>query len=66
MSALSLRMIPTLLHLKRAIELVENKKRADAEKQIQAFPEIGLEVLNGRYGPYITDGKKNAKIPKDS
>ena len=45
--------------------MVENKKKADAEKKIQVFPEIGLEVLNGRYGPYITDGKKNAKIPKD-
>ena len=57
---------PYTVTFERAIELVENKKRADAEKQIQAFPEAGLEVLNGRYGPYITDGKKNAKIPKDS
>ena len=57
---------PYTVTFERAIELVENKKRADAEKQIQVFPEAGLEVLNGRYGPYITDGKKNAKIPKDS
>lgn len=57
---------PYTITFERAIELVENKKRADAEKQIQVFPEAGLEVLNGRYGPYITDGKKNAKIPKDS
>jgi len=57
---------PYTVSFERAIELVENKKRADAEKQIQVFPEVGLEVLNGRYGPYITDGKKNAKIPKDT
>ena len=56
---------PYTITFERAIELVENKKKADAEKKIQVFPEIGLEVLNGRFGPYITDGKKNAKIPKD-
>ena len=29
------------------------------------FGDTGIQVLNGRYGPYITDSKKNAKIPKD-
>src|SRR5690606_20875882 len=29
------------------------------------FPEAGIQVLNGRFGPYITDKAKNAKIPKD-
>ena len=29
------------------------------------FADDGIQVLNGRYGPYITDKKKNAKIPKD-
>ncbi|MEM9057842.1 MAG: topoisomerase C-terminal repeat-containing protein, partial [Pseudomonadota bacterium] len=33
---------------------------------IQDFPDEGIQVLNGRYGPYITDKKKNAKIPKDT
>ena len=55
---------PYTVTFERAIELVENKKRADAEKQIQVFPEAGLEVLNGRYGPYITDGKKMQKFQR--
>ena len=29
------------------------------------FKGVGIQVLNGRFGPYITDGKKNGKIPKD-
>jgi DNA topoisomerase-1 len=32
---------------------------------IRDFPEAGIQVLNGRYGPYITNKAKNAKIPKD-
>src|SRR5256885_7719687 len=31
----------------------------------KSSPAEGIQVLNGRYGPYITDRKKNAKIPKD-
>lgn len=42
---------------------------ADAEKRakmtIHDFAEAGIKVLNGRFGPYITNGKRNAKIPKD-
>ena len=50
-----------------AIELVEAKRKADREKFISSFEtEEGLiEVLNGRWGPYIKFGKKNFKIPKD-
>ncbi|MCF7830646.1 type I DNA topoisomerase [Candidatus Gracilibacteria bacterium] len=55
---------PFSITLKKALELIEDKKKAEAEKNIQIF-DNGIKVLNGRYGPYITDGKKNAKIPKD-
>lgn len=55
---------PNTITEDEARELYAEKKKADAEKFIQEFPG-GIQVLNGRYGPYITDGKKNAKIPKD-
>ena len=56
---------PHTITLERALELVAEKKIADANRIIQDFPEEGIQVLNGRYGPYVTDGSKNAKIPKD-
>ncbi len=56
---------PYTVTFERALELVAEKKKADAEKQIKIFVEQGISILNGRYGPYITDGTKNAKIPKD-
>jgi DNA topoisomerase-1 len=49
-----------------AIEIIKSKRKADAEKLIKAFPENPeVQVLNGRFGPYIVAGKKNVKIPKD-
>jgi DNA topoisomerase-1 len=51
--------------LERALELIEEKKIADANRLIRDFPDAGIQVLNGRYGPYVTDKKKNAKIPKN-
>jgi len=56
---------PYTVSLERALELIKLKQEADAARLINAFPEAGIQVLNGRYGPYVTDGKKNAKIPKD-
>jgi DNA topoisomerase-1 len=49
----------------RAIELIEAKRHADANKLIKSFTENpDIQVLNGRFGPYIKAGKKNVKIPK--
>jgi DNA topoisomerase-1 len=56
---------PYTVGLERALELIREKKIADANRVIQVFEEEGIQVLNGRYGPYITDGNKNAKVPKD-
>ncbi len=56
---------PYTVTLERAREVIRLKKEADANRIIQDFADEGIQVLNGRYGPYITDKKKNAKIPKD-
>jgi DNA topoisomerase I len=56
---------PYTITLERALELIAEKKIADANRLIRDFPEAGIQVLNGRYGPYITNKAKNAKIPKD-
>lgn len=61
----SLKDDPYTVTLERALELVAEKQKADAERQIKLFAEQGISVLKGRYGPYVTDGKKNAKVPKD-
>lgn len=56
---------PRDITLEQALELYAEKLKTEAEKNISDFGD-GIKVLNGRYGPYITDGKKNAKIPKDT
>jgi DNA topoisomerase-1 len=57
---------PYTVELDRALEVIRLKKEADANRIIQDFGVDNIQVLNGRYGPYITDGKRNARIPKDS
>jgi DNA topoisomerase-1 len=56
---------PYTITLERARELIREKQEIEANRIIRDFPEAGIQVLNGRYGPYITDGKKNGKVPKD-
>lgn len=55
---------PYTVTLERAQELIQAKLLAEANRVIQVFAS-GIQVLNGRYGPYVTDGEKNARIPKD-
>ncbi len=56
---------PRDITLEQALEFYAEKLKSEAEKNIADFGD-GVKVLNGRYGPYITDGKKNAKMPKDT
>lgn len=56
---------PHTITLDQALELYEAKLKSEAEKNIADFGD-GIKILKGRFGPYITDGKKNAKIPKDT
>lgn len=57
---------PLTIEIDRAIELIEAKRKADREKVIQIFEEDPeIQVLNGRWGPYISYKKKNYRIPKD-
>jgi DNA topoisomerase-1 len=56
---------PYTITEERARELIREKMAIEANRIIREFPEAGIQVLNGRYGPYITDGKRNGRIPKD-
>jgi DNA topoisomerase-1 len=56
---------PYTITPERALEVITEKKIADANRLILDFEEQGIQVLNGRYGPYITNKEKNARVPKD-
>ncbi len=56
---------PYTITLEAALEYIKQKKIDDANKLILDFPDDGIQVLNGRYGPYITNKEKNARVPKD-
>jgi DNA topoisomerase-1 len=56
---------PMKVTAEEAIDLIQTKRKTDAERLIKSFEENPeVQVLNGRYGPYIVVGKKNVKIPK--
>jgi DNA topoisomerase-1 len=55
---------PYTIELPRAVQIVQEKLEMLANRIIIDFGN-GIQVLNGRYGAYITDGEKNARIPKE-
>lgn len=59
-------MDPLSITEEEAIQLIQEKREADAKKHIKSFDENPeIQILNGRWGPYIKFGKNNFKIPKD-
>ncbi|AWN14745.1 DNA topoisomerase I [Salinisphaera sp. LB1] len=56
---------PYTISKERALEVIAEKKEADAKKLIKHFEAENIKVQHGPFGPYITDGKKNASVPKD-
>jgi DNA topoisomerase-1 len=57
---------PMTILAERAIELIEAKRKKDSERVINHFKDQDIQVLNGRWGPYIAANDKNFKIPKGS
>jgi DNA topoisomerase-1 len=56
---------PVTIDPERAIQLIEEKRKKETERVILVFDEDPqVQVLNGRYGPYIAIGKSNYRIPK--
>ncbi|MBS0193847.1 MAG: DNA topoisomerase I [Proteobacteria bacterium] len=56
---------PYTIDFERALHLIREREAFLANRLIRKFDDSLIEILNGRYGPYITDGEKNGKIPKD-
>lgn len=57
---------PYTITLERALEIVEEKKEADRNKVVKVFDEDPeIQIHNGRWGPYLTNGSKNAKLTKE-
>ena len=56
---------PYTIDLARAVFLIEETEEIARNRIIKEFDGSDIQVLNGRFGPYISDGKLNGKIPKD-
>ena len=56
---------PHTVELEQALELIAAKKQADLDRIIRTFEGTDVQILKGRWGPFITDGNKNARMPKE-
>jgi len=56
---------PHTVELPHALELVAAKKQADLDRILRTWNGSDVQIVKGRWGPFITDGKKNARMPKD-
>jgi DNA topoisomerase-1 len=57
---------PATVTFERAVELVEAKKAGARQNVLKEFEGSAIQVIDGKYGPYLTDGNKNANLPKGS
>ena len=55
---------PYTIDLARAVFLIEEKEEIARNRIIKEFEGSDIQVLNGRFGPYISDGRMNGKIPR--
>ena len=55
---------PYTVNREQALELIATHQEALANRVLRTFPGSAIQILNGRYGPYITDGNKNVRAPK--
>ncbi len=57
--------LPEEVTLEKALELIAAKEKFDAERIIKTFDDSEIQVLNGRFGPYVWNGKKRGKGQKN-
>ena len=55
---------PRTITLEEALAAIADARERAAKRTIKEFPEAGVRVLLGRYGPYVTEGRKSATVPK--
>lgn len=55
---------PYTVDIETAVSIIEENSKKEEQKLIKSFSDEGIEILNGRFGPYIKRGKNNYKIPK--
>ena len=57
---------PYTIPRERALELILEKQVADKARELRLFEGSSVRILNGRFGPYVTDGTQNARLPKET